>query len=36
MRKLLVLAALAGAAYLGWSRFRGVGSDDLWHEATTR
>lgn len=36
MKKLLVLALVGGAAYVGWSRFRGVGSDDLWHEATTR
>ncbi|OLL98475.1 hypothetical protein Ae406Ps2_3798c [Pseudonocardia sp. Ae406_Ps2] len=36
MKKLFVLAVAAGAAYFGWSRLRGVGSDDLWHEATTR
>ncbi|SFO14981.1 hypothetical protein SAMN05216207_10333 [Pseudonocardia ammonioxydans] len=36
MKKLLALVVVAGAAYVGWSRLRGVGSDDLWHEATTR
>lgn len=36
MKKLVALAAAAGAAFLVWSKFRDVGSDDLWHEATTR
>lgn len=36
MKKLIALVLVAGAAYVGWSKVRGVGSDDLWHEATTR
>ena len=36
VKKLVALAAAAGAAFLVWSKLRGVGSDDLWHEATTR
>ncbi len=36
MKKLLVLVVAAGAALFAYSKFRGVGSDDLWHEATTR
>lgn len=36
MKKLLALAVAAGVAFLAYSKFRGVGSDDLWHEATTR
>ncbi|MDN5914746.1 MAG: DLW-39 family protein [Pseudonocardia sp.] len=36
MKKLVALVALAGAAFLVYSKLRGVGSDDLWHEATTR
>ncbi|RZT83236.1 hypothetical protein EV383_0034 [Pseudonocardia sediminis] len=29
MKKLVALAAAAGAAFLVWSKLRGVGSDDL-------
>ena len=36
MKKLVALVAVAGAAFLAYTKFRGVGSDDLWHEATTR
>lgn len=36
LKKLVALAVAAGAAFLVYSKLRGVGSDDLWHEATTR
>jgi hypothetical protein len=36
MKKLVALVVAAGAAFFAYSKFRGVGSDDLWHEATTR
>ncbi|WP_211177763.1 DLW-39 family protein [Pseudonocardia acidicola] len=37
MKKLLALAAAAGAAFLVFSKVRSSRSEtDLWHEATTR
>lgn len=36
MKKLVALVIAVGAAFLAYSKLRGVGSDDLWHEATTR